>query len=195
MDNLNRDIKKRSLLYGLILALSLFLTSISALYIMANTTSITVVVITTVVFSFLLPVLFALILTIRMRTRNGGYWNLRQASTGIFMMFFISYLILTASNFLFTKAIDTQLYNKTKVNLIALTTKAMQKQKADENSIRIKIKDIEENFAPPTEFRVSEALRNVSFSIILIFVFSLIFAAIFKKERPVYLPREKDITV
>src|ERR1700753_4474302 len=101
---IRRESIKSSIILGLILlALNIFLfyliTSIS-------TSPMMILVIGPQSLSIAIPLFIAILFSINIRKKVGGYWTFKQAATGIFILFLIAYLIkIIGSDFVFDKVI------------------------------------------------------------------------------------------
>lgn len=134
----------------------------------------------------LVSLILYILFTIDLRKKIGGYWSFRQALRGIFLMAFTAGLLGMIINFLFYKFIEPGAYEKISGYLVDGLTKTyenlgMEQDKIDE-AIETSLKSMKSQFDPS----FTDLLRNLGVAVILQFVMSLIFAAIFKKERPVF---------
>lgn len=131
--------------------------------------------------------------TIDLRKKIGGYWSFRQALKGIFLMAFIAGLILSITNYVFYKFVEPEGFTKISGYVEEGTTKTFESMGMDEDQIETavseQLKGLKKQFDPtPMEF-----LQNFGIAILIEFIMSLIFAAIFKKEAPIFAPVEDDI--
>lgn len=184
-----KKLKQAGAINGFLLGIIVLLAGILSIFLLANTSSFAIVVATPVFITFILPVAATVILVLNLRKRGGGYWNLRQATTGIFIMFLVAYIISAAGNYAFSKVLGEDLKVKTKENLIRLSSGFLEKQGVDQDKIDREIKKINEGFAETPSISAAKIIQGFLQAIILLFVIALIFAAIFKKEPPVYVAR------
>ena len=130
---------------GLWLGLTLILLSVASFYFITEISkSPFLFVAAPLVFSFVLPIIAVLLFCFFGRKKIGGYWSLRQATTGIFIMFAIAYIMQTIGrDYLFAKVIEPNMIEKTEkaflnaAAIIRAQPGANQKQ-LDENTAEVK---------------------------------------------------------
>ncbi|HZX59728.1 MAG TPA: hypothetical protein VFE54_13420, partial [Mucilaginibacter sp.] len=94
MSQFENTIRRAALIRGVILGVVLLAISIASYYVLINIKAGAVqMIISQVVFSFVIPLIAALIFSFNLRKNIGGYWTLRQAVTGIFIMVVVNYAI------------------------------------------------------------------------------------------------------
>ena len=122
---------------------------------------------------------------IDMRKQIGGYWSFKEALRGIFLMFIIQALIVYFFTILFAKIEPTYVPTMkeiTQKSAVAMLEKfGMDQDKIDEAVEKME-KDSEAQFNPDF-FGILKGLGIVS---VMYFIGALIFAAIFKRERPFF---------
>src|SRR5437868_4607436 len=89
---LDKTIKKQGLIRGLILGSVLTAIGIAYFYLTIGIPSPVLIAVNLVLFPYILPIVAAAFLCFNLRRKIGGFWTLRQAVTGIFIMFAISYI-------------------------------------------------------------------------------------------------------
>lgn len=136
--------------------------------------------------------LLAIFFTKDLRTKAGGYWTFSYALKHIFIMFIISALFVAIFTNLFGKVIDTSYPVKMKEMIMNSTAEmyenfGMTGEAADEAMAKMD-EELDKQFNPT----FSQAI--VAFGIIGIFYFigALIFAAIFKKNPPLFIDNEDE---
>ena len=125
---------------------------------------------------------------IDMRKQIGGYWSFKEALTNIFIMFFVQAVLVYSFTLIFGKFIEPEYVVKmkeiTQKSAVAMLEKfGMAQDKIDEAVAKMD-KDSEAQFNPGF-FGI---LKGMAFMSIGYFIGALIFAAIFKRERPVFAP-------
>ncbi|WEA01973.1 DUF4199 domain-containing protein [Mucilaginibacter sp. SJ] len=182
----DKKIKKQGLIKGVFLGLVISAISIIYFYFMISLAkSAVVITFGSIVFSYLLPLSAAALFSLSLRTKIGGLWTMRQAGTGIFIMFFISYLmVFVIKDQLFAKVIEPNMVQKTEAAMVnALnklkeeTTKPEEKKEAD-----AKIVEMKKAFDAEGTVTIGQQIQSLGISIIFLFVLSIIFAAFFKRE-------------
>jgi ABC-type multidrug transport system fused ATPase/permease subunit len=133
--------------------------------------------------SYIVQVGLAVFLISNLRTKIGGFWNLKQAVTGIFFMLFVTYLISSTGRFLFSRYIDSVTVNKEAAATIDLRRKALESTQASPENIKQTIAELQKSIAQSKNITIATVAQNLIFSIILIFALSFIFAALFKREK------------
>ncbi len=185
-ENLNSLIKKSALTKGLILgAVFLFMGIFTFYFTTSMTDSMWLIIFAPILFSIIIPIAISVFVTLDLRKQIGGYWIFRQAVTGTFIMFFIAYIVSSVGrDLVFAKLVEPQMAEKMSEAMVSATSKMMEKSGADQEKIDEKTTDIQKQFDAQTHPTPGKVIQGIAISIILIFVFSLIFAAIFKKEKP-----------
>lgn len=129
--------------------------------------------------------------TIDLRKAVGGFWSFKEALRGIFLMSVVAAVIGAVFNFIFYKFIEPSAYDKlagfaTENMTTMFEAMGLPEEKIDE-SVEESLKGIKDQFNPtPLSF-----IKSLGTTLLVSFIFSLIFAAIFKKERPVFAPTEE----
>ena len=188
MNSLEQRIRQNAVKFGLLLgAILLTLTIISFYTITRLTAAALWFIIAPILFSFIIPIVSVVLICFTVRKRIGGYWNMRQATTGIFIMFIIAYAIQTGGrDLIFAKLIEPQMVQKTedaflKANTFIKTQGGAKPQQIADSEIEIK-----KEFEDQKHVSVAGVIQGIFISIILVFVLALIFGALFKREPPLY---------
>lgn len=139
----------------------------------------------------LLLVLY-IVFTIDLRKKIGGFWNFKDAFKGIFLMAFIAGLVVAIFNYVFYNFIEPNGFQQIAGFVEEGTTSMLENMGMDQSAIDEQVeKQVEAMRAQfnPTGF---EFFKNLGIQILIQVVMSLIFAAIFKKEAPVFAPVEDE---
>jgi len=182
-----KELKKGGAINGLIFGLIITLAGIISVYVLANTANFALVVATPLVVSLLIPLAVAIFLTLSLRKKVGGFWTLRQATTGIFIMFIVAYTCSTLANTLFYQISGSGLKAQTKENLVKVTTSFLERQGANQDEIDASVTKVTAGFAEGAALSPGQVIQGYLQAIIIIFVAALIFAAIFKKEPATFI--------
>ncbi|MDR6784835.1 tetrahydromethanopterin S-methyltransferase subunit G [Pedobacter africanus] len=180
LENLKPEAAKNGIGLGLI---SLVLGVISA-YLLVNAASMMAIFLVPILIGLLIPLGIAIFFCIDLRKKIGGFWNLRQATSGIFIMFLIAYVISTAGNLVFTKFIEPDMAASIQSTVIDATSEMMQKQGMEQDAIDKKVEEMNADFEKKAHGTVMQNIQGHVIGIIIVFVFALLFGAIFKKEKP-----------
>ena len=147
METIEQKLRKNGITNGLLLGIIILVSGIISFYfITAMTNNMIMLVLGPVLFSTLVPLIFAVVFCFDLRKKIGGFWNYRQATTGIFIMFLCAYILSYGGNLVFSKVIEPDMVEKMKTVFVTTTTNMLEKQKIDQETIDKKVADIESNF-------------------------------------------------
>lgn len=183
LENLKPEAAKNGIGLGLI---ALVLGVISA-YLLVSTTSMMGVFLIPIGIGVIIPIVVAVFFCIDLRKKIGGFWNLRQATSGIFIMFLIAYVLSTVGNLAFTKLIEPDMSSRIQSTVIDATSSMMKSQGMEQEAIDKKVDEMNADFEKKTQGTVMQTIQGHVIGVIIVFVFALLFGAIFKKERPLSL--------
>jgi len=143
--------------------------------------------IATLIISLLIYVFF----TIDLKKKIGGFWSFREALKGIFLMSFVAGFIYSIVNFAFYKFIEPGAFEKISGYMEIGMTETFEKmgmgQEQIDEAVSRQIEGIKDQYDPsPAQF-----FKNLGTAVIVQFIMSLIFAAIFKKEAPVFASNDE----
>ena len=188
----DQELRKKAAGTGVLLGLVVVVLSIFSFYFITSiATSFWLVSFGPLIFSVTLPIIVAVLFSIDLRKKIGGYWNFRQAVTGFFVMFLVCYAInYVGTNLLFAKVIEPQMVEKTQDAVIKASEEMMEKQGVDQAQIDDRLDSVKKKFEEQRENTPAKIASNFGISLIFIFVISMIFAAILKKEPPLFTVAE-----
>ena len=188
MKTLEQRIRFKAIKSGIILGFSLLFIAIGSFYFLTEIAKTAILVlIGPLAFSYILPIVLVILFCFNMRKTIGGYWTLRQATTGIFIMFAIAYAIQSIGrDLVFAKFIEPDMVHKTEVAAINATTLMMTNAKIPQQQIDANVAKLKGDFEMRQNVTVGSVVQSIVFSIIFIFVMALIFGVLFKKEPPMY---------
>lgn len=140
------------------------------------------------IFSLALYIFF----TIDLRKKIGGLWSFKEALKGIFIMSLIGNLLSSVVNFVFFKFIETGAYDKIAPSVEAKAIENLEKfgitdQDAIDKGVEQALEQIKSVYQP--DFK--SFFITLGTVVIVGFIMSLIFAAIFKKNPPMFAPVEE----
>jgi hypothetical protein len=122
-----------------------------------------------------------------MRKKIGGYWSLKASyNRHIFIMFMVSYLLSAALNWTYVKVIEPDMVGKMQTAMVNATASMLEKSGADQAKIDKQTADIEKKFEDQKNITIGKTLQSGLITTILLFVVSLVFGAIMKKEPPLF---------
>jgi len=125
-------------------------------------------------------------LCLDLRKKAGGYWTFRSALSHIFLMFFVQALIVFLFTIIFAKFLEPSFVDKMKVISQNTTEQMLEKMGMDQDKIDEALKESEKQIEKQFNPGVSEMLVGIGTVAIMYFIGALIFAAIFKKDPPVF---------
>lgn len=131
--------------------------------------------------------------TIDLKKKIGGYWSFKNALKGIFLMSLVGNLITNFFIFLFFKFIESDAYNKVSQIVTQNAISNLEKfgvtdQDKVDKAVDQALKQIKSIYQPD----LKSFLISIGTTILIGFVMSLIFAAIFKKNPPMFAPTEES---
>ena len=142
----------------------------------------------TLVISLVIYVFF----TLDLRKKIGGFWDFRGAVKGIFLIAFIAGLLYSVVNFAFYKFVEPNAYDKISGYMEAGMTKTLENMGMDQDQIDEAISKQSEGIKVQYDPTPMQFFKNIGVAVIVQFVMSLIFAAIFKKEEPVFASIDEE---
>jgi hypothetical protein len=186
MNDFEQRIKKDFLRYGGILGVILWALSILSYYIITQLTHSAVLFVAVPIFcSLFIPIIITVYFCFNGRRKLGGYWTFKQATTGIFIMFLVAYLIqFLGKDVIFDRFVEPDNIVKTQnAAIIAKTT--LMKQTGDSPAVIDKsIAEMKKDFATQQKATVGSVIQSLVISILFVFLFALIFGSLFKKDPP-----------
>jgi hypothetical protein len=121
-----------------------------------------------------------------LRKQVGGYWTFKQALSAIFLMFFTQALLVFFFTIIFGKFIEPDYAVKMKEISENTATQMFEKMSADQETIDKAMVEMEKSWDSQFNPGLTDILKSLAFIAIGYFIGALIFAAIFKKEQPVF---------
>lgn len=187
MTALDSRVKQQAIPNGLLLGVLMLVLSIIAFYIMISSNSFWVVSLTPFSLSIIVPIILAVIFCFTLRKKVGGYWTFRQATTGIFIMFILAYLVqFIGRDLIFAKIVEPQMVEKTQNAVKKATLGYLNKSGLDQTKIDEQEEKIDKQFDAAKKSTVVSIISGVAISVLLVFVISAIFGALFKKDPPLF---------
>lgn len=133
-----------------------------------------------------------IIFTVDLRKKVGGYWSFREALKGIFLMAFIAGVFSSAVTNLFYKFIEPNAFEKVSGYVLNGLSSTYEKLGMSQDKIDETIGDVESSLKSQYDPTVAQFFRTLSFAILVQFIMSLIFAAVFKKEAPYFHQSDEE---
>ena len=193
MENLDSSIKKNALNNGLLLGVISFILGLVSFYSLISVSSSWLVIMIPIFFSVIVPIALAVYFSFDLRKKVGGFWTFRQATTGLFIMFIVSFAIQTvATDLIFVKLIEPDMAKKTQDAVIRSTTSMLESAGTPQDQIDEKIEATEKQFESQKNPTIGKRIQGIAISIILAFVLALIFGAFFKRNPPLRYDESVD---
>jgi hypothetical protein len=187
--NIDSRIRKGGLIRGLFLGfIVLALSLISFYFITSASTTPVMALVTLYGFSTIIPLAAAIFLAFNLRGKLGGYWTFKQAVTGTFIMVFSCYiLLLIGRDLLFVKFVEPDMSQKTEAAMLKNSASMYKQQGVQQAQIDAKIADMKKQFGEGQGASIGGLVSAFFETTILLFVLSVLIAAVSKKESPAYL--------
>jgi len=129
--------------------------------------------------------------TIDLRKKIGGFWSFKEALKGIFLMSFIAGLLSTFVNFVFYKFIEPGAFEQISGIILENLSVTYEKLGMDQDTIDKTIEKVLESMKSQFNPSFVDLLKTLGIGVLIQFIMSLIFAAIFKKEQPIFTSTEE----
>lgn len=144
---------------------------------------------------FLISIGLGVYFVLDLRKKIGGYWSFREALGNIFFLFLVQYLVyyLFSLGFPYLEPGYADMMRDIRLN--SATEMAEMFGGDNQDQIDAMIEQVEVALELEMNPTFAHILQTIAISIIMYFIGALIFAAIFKRERPVFAPAtpENDV--
>jgi hypothetical protein len=181
-----RLMQRKAAVLGAIFGVIAVITGITGLYIVASGKSIGVVFGVQFLSAIIIPVSIAILFSLRLRKEIGGFWSFREATSGIFLMFFVAYFVHSAIDLTYKRAIDPDLEKNAIGNTISSIADLASKSKVPTEQIDTQMEQLNAAKESVGKFSPGTLAQGMLTSILIVFIVSLLFAAIFKREESVF---------
>ena len=184
MRSLEQSIRKNAIISGLMLGIYFLALTIFIFYFTTSlVTSIPVVVYGPMILGSVISLTLVIFFCLRLRKKIGGLWNFRQASTGIFIMFFFAALVIfVGRNLIFNGLIEPNARQKTEAVILRTGIDQLKESGASQARITAKIAEIKSQFYPKNGIPPAQIIIGQALNIVWLAVLALVAAAIFKKN-------------
>lgn len=139
-----------------------------------------------------LNILVYVLFSLDLKKKAGQYWPFKNALKAIFTMSLVANSVSLIFTSLFYKFIEPGAYDKIIVIITDNVTEMYEKMGLNEDQIAKALKDVEKQFQSQYNPSIMDFIKSLAISILVGFVMSLIFAAIFKKNPPMFQPIEEE---
>ncbi|MEQ7802309.1 DUF4199 domain-containing protein [Pedobacter sp. ASV1-7] len=178
------SLKPEALKNGIGLGLISLVLGIITSYLLVGTESMMTVFVVPMIFGLVIPLIAAVFFCFDLRKKIGGFWTLRQATSGIFIMFIVAYALSTAGSVIFNKFIEKDMTERIQTTVVNATSSMMKSQGIDEDTIDKKVEEMNDEFDKKNKGTIMQTIQGHVIGVIIVFVVALLFGAVFKKEKP-----------
>lgn len=185
LNNPEKDLKSKAITNGVILGVVSFVLSVISLYFTATATSIYISSIVNFVVNYGVFIAVAVFFVLQLRKVIGGYWSFSTALKNIFIMLAVTAAVGLIGISLFNMAYPT-LQVEAIENTQNLTIEMMEETNTPDEQIDTVLEMLDQQKEALGALSVGQVIKGLFVSLLLYFVLSLILAAIFKKEKPVF---------
>ncbi len=182
------NLNKSAATNGLILGVLSFVLSLMVYYVSPSSMGSTSFGLGMIVLSLVLYVVF----TIDLRKKIGGFWSFKEALKGIFLMMFIAGLVDALLKGVFYKFIEPDAYAKISGYVIDNLNHTYENMGMSQDQIDPIIEKVKESLKGQFNPGIVDFLKTLGILAIIEFICALIFAAIFKKEQPMFATVEEE---
>lgn len=175
--------KAYSIKLGVVLGIISLLVGIAILYITKSLTSFMTLAIVSYGLNTVLYMLIAAAFSFILRKNNGGFWSFSVALKSIFLMLLISTLISTIGTQLYVHFINPNLQHEVLFNTINVTIEYMEQNGAPDDIIDSSVAKLEEQMETVGNITIGQAFNGIIVAVLMQFIFSLVLAAITKREK------------
>lgn len=185
---MDRDLNKLALANGITIAIITIAIQLVTYYAAPQLLGATWYGIVITIISIAVYVFFSLDL----RKKVGGFWSFKEALSGIFIMSLIANLASSVFNFVFYRFIEPGAYDKVKGFVADGMTATFEKMGMSGDALDEAIENAEKSLKAQYMPSIGDFFKNLAIAIIVGFVLSLIFAAILKKEEPMFAQVDEE---
>lgn len=185
---MNKDLNKLALTNGVIIAVITIAIQLLTYYSAPNLLGATWYGILITIVSLVIYVAF----TFDLRKKIGGYWSFKEALSGIFIMSLVANLASSIFNFVFYRFIEPGAYEKVRGYVEDGMTATFEKMGMSGDKLDEAVEKATESLKAQYMPSIGDFFKNLVIAILVGFVLSLIFAAFFKKNPPMFAPVEEE---
>lgn len=181
----DKELKAEASKNGVALGIIVWVLSLVFSYVMLSSSSFWIVVLVMpTLISFVIPVTVSIFLSLDLRKKIGGYWDLRKATSGIFIMFLVAFILNTGLQTFFVKVIEPNWSEKVITSVTIATEDMMVKQGVDESEINKKVTDLKKGFEQKNSISIGKTVQGYLINLLFLFVFAFFYGLIFKRNNP-----------
>lgn len=191
--NLSAEIRKKAIQPGIILGIvSLALSIFTFFFIIEIVSSPIMMVVSPLLFAVVIPIIITVFLMLDLRKKIGGFWSFKQATTGAFVIFIVAYAISYVGNLVYTRVIDKTVVERMSATMLDGTERMMENANAPQEKIDEAMDNAKKQMEEQKNLTVTSVTKGLLIAIVMYFILSLIFGAIFKREGVRYIAADED---
>ena len=134
----------------------------------------------------------AIYFTLDLRKKIGGYWSFKEALGNIFLMFIVQVVVVTLFTTAFAKWIEPGYADTMREITLNATTKMAETFSYDQEVIDKMIEEAEKSIEKQVNPGFMDVLQGLAIAALFYFIGALIFAAIFKRNAPIFASYQDD---
>lgn len=143
------------------------------------------------IIQIILGIGLAIYFTLEIRKQVGGFWTYREAISSIFVLFITPSVILLLFSFVFGKWIDPSYNAFVMETTLNTTTELLEKISTDQEFIDKSIEEAEIALEQTLNPTFGNIIKSLGSSVLMYFIAALIWGAIFKRDRPIFLTQSE----
>jgi hypothetical protein len=141
--------------------------------------------------TFLIAIALAVFFCLDMRKQAGGYWTFKEALLNIFIMFLVAMAIPYIFTIIFGKFIDPTYPDRMKEMVMSKTESTFKSVGLQGDQLAEQMSKLSTDLDKQMHPSFYQMIVGFGIAAVMYFIGALIFAAIFKKTRPFYMPTEE----
>lgn len=146
-----------------------------------------------VVFPLLLPILSVIYFCLNTRKKIGGFWTFKQATTGIFIMLCVAYIVYSLGvSLLFNRVIEPNNIQKTEAAIVSKKAAIMKQSGAKQKDIDAAIADTKKDFGEDKPASLFYIIFENAMAILFLFVIAILFASMIRNAEYVTVTDEAN---
>ena len=184
----NSTLRLSGIKYGLLLGILLLVISIAAVYYTAYiNTSVVALVIALFLTKYPLQILFGLGFAVLLKRSIGNYWSLKQATTGIFFMFYTALVIAYFGfNVVFVHLLHPAAVLEANKHTVQSFRQAQQHNGVPPSEINKRATELQRNLNAGMHITVGNVVTYLLLGVVFAFIAAFIFGVLLKREPPLF---------
>jgi cytochrome bd-type quinol oxidase subunit 2 len=137
-------------------------------------------------FTIIIPLIVAVLFAFNNRKKLGGYWSFKQAVTGIFIMLFTCFIILTIGrDLVFANFIEPNMVHKTETAMLSNSRLVYEQRGLKKPQIDSLVNERRKEFSTQKTSDAGVFVQGFVITTMLLFVLSVLIGAVVKKDPPI----------